>query len=88
MVSERVWQSFRSDCIEAMERFQSNEIKMVETDAYLGKYEKSDVDGEVLEFIWNTISHIDADSEGYAETLKLLKEGASESDLREYMDRP
>ena len=61
---------------------------MAGIDACLGKYEKSDVDGEILEFIWNTISLIDADEEGYAETLKPLKQGASASDLRDYMDRP
>ncbi len=87
MVSESLWKSFRSDCVEAMERFQKNEITMAEVDVYLHKYEQSVVNDEVLQFILNTISEIDADNEGYRETLNLLKAEMSEKALLQYMKR-
>ncbi len=87
MVSESLWKSFRSDCIEAMERFQKNEITMAEVDVYLHKYEESDVNDEVLQFILNTISEIDADTEGYREALNLLRADVSEEALRQYMSQ-
>ena len=87
MVSESLWRSFRADCIEAMERFQNNEIKMAEVDGYLQKYEHSDIDAELFQFILNTISEIDADAKGYRETLKLLKDGASAAAMQQYMMR-
>lgn len=87
MISERDWKSFRSDCIEAMERFQDNEIKLADIDDYLHKYEEGNVADEILQFILNTISEIDADNEGYRETLNLLKADVSETGLRQYMEQ-
>lgn len=85
MVNENLWKSFRTDCIEAMDRFEKNEIEMAQTDAYLHKYEDSGINAELLQFIQNTISEIDADIEGYRETLRLLKTGASEEAVLQYM---
>ena len=58
---------------------------MAEVDGYLQKYQHSDIDTELIEFILNTISEIDADAEGYRETLTLLKDGASAAAMHQYM---
>ena len=88
MAVDSTWTAFCADCIEAMDRFQQNEIALHQIDDYLAKYEDSELDKELLEFIWNTISEIDAVPEDYAELLTMLKAGTSEAALVEFMNRP
>ena len=88
MANAQLWKSFRSDCIEAMERFNANEIGWPELEDYLRKYDEIEIDDEMVQFIWNTISEIDGSHRHYLETLDLLKSGVSEAELTEYMNRP
>ena len=84
--SEVSWARFVDASIQALKEFREGSIDMSEAWSIVGKFDDI-IDNEIVGFVFNTISEIGGDQEGYDETLQFMIDRPSEADFIEFMNQ-
>lgn len=70
--NEQVWNQFTDRVVQLMLQFEKNELELTEVDEVLASFQ-DDVDGAMIDFVFNTMTEIGGAPGDYRELLDLMQ---------------